>query len=64
MNSLAVCDIDGNYTNDLQFPELDNEKLILRQLSIFKNFKGTKLDIAFDDDYKGKIIDSDKNFAA
>lgn len=44
---IAICDIDGSFTNNLQFPELEDEKRTLRLLSALKNFKGARYDSAF-----------------
>ena len=45
--NIAICDIDGSYTNNLDMPVLEIEKKILRSLSALKNFKGAKFDSAF-----------------
>ena len=59
---LAICDIDGSFTNNLDFPELDDEKRILRSLSALKNFKGAKFDSAFHEMYQEELIQSDNRF--
>lgn len=59
---IAICDIDGSYTNNIQFPELEDEKKILRSLSALKNFKGAKFDSAFHEMYQEDLKNSDKQF--
>jgi len=53
---VAICDIDGSFTNNLPMPELEDEKRILRSLSALKNFKGAKFDSAFTEMYQEDLI--------
>ena len=59
---IAICDIDGSFTNNLNFPELEDEKRILRSLSALKNFKGAKFDSAFHEMYSEELKESDNRF--
>ena len=59
---IAICDIDGSFTNNLDFPELEDEKRILRSLSALKNFKGAKFDSAFHEMYQKDLVESGKRF--
>lgn len=59
---IAICDIDGSFTNNCEFPELEDEKRILRSLSALKNFKGAKFDSAFHEMYQEELANSDKLF--
>ena len=59
---IAICDIDGSYTNNIEFPELEGEKTFLRSLSALKNFKGAKFDSAFHEMYQEDLVTSDKKF--
>ena len=60
--NIAICDIDGSFTNNLDFPELEDEKRILRSLSALKNFKGAKFDSAFHEIYHEDLLAYDKRF--
>lgn len=59
---IAICDIDGSYTNNIEFPLLEDERTILRSLSALKNFKGAKFDSAFHEMYQEDLVTSDKKF--
>ena len=56
---IAICDIDGSYTNNLDFPQLEDEKRVLRSLSALKNFKGAKFDSAFHEMYQEDLKQCD-----
>ena len=51
MKNVAICDIDGSFTNNLEFPKLEDELNHLRILNSLKNYKVTKFDSAFTDQY-------------
>ena len=61
-DNIAICDIDGSYTNNLPLPALEDEKIILRSLSALKNFKGARYDSAFKEMYDADLKKSDTNF--
>lgn len=60
---MAICDIDGSFTNNLNFPELEDEKRMLRSLSALKNFRGAKFDSAYEESYAEEMKAQEKNFA-
>lgn len=62
-DNVAICDIDGSFTNNLKFPELEDEKRMLRSLSALKNFRGAKSDSAFEESYAEEMKAQEKNFA-
>lgn len=47
--NLAICDIDGNCTNEnqLRFPEMPNEKLVIKTLASIKNQVISQFDLAY-----------------
>lgn len=47
LNNLAIMDIDGCFSNSLEFPSLPFEQLHMRSLNTIKNFRLCKYDIAF-----------------
>ena len=34
---MAVCDIDGSFTNKIEFPEMEDEKNFIRSIMNLKN---------------------------
>lgn len=59
---IAICDIDGSFTNNLQLPELEDENTMLRSLSALKNFKGARYDSAFKEMHEEQLRNSDRTF--
>lgn len=59
---IAICDIDGSFTNNLQLPELEDENTMLRSLSALKNFKGARYDSAFKEMHEEQLRKSDRTF--
>ena len=59
---IAICDIDGSFTNNLELPELEDENSFLRSLSSLKNYKGARYDSAFKEMYEEDLRKSDENF--
>ena len=60
--NIAICDIDGSFTNNLEMPELEDENTMLRSLSALKNFKGARYDSAFKEMYEEDLRKSDESF--
>lgn len=61
-DNIAICDIDGSFTNNLVFPELENEKKIIRSISGIKNFRGSRFDCAFEENYANEVNEQERNF--
>ena len=59
---IAICDIDGSFTNNIDLPELENENIMLRSLSALKNFKGARYDSAFKEMYEDDLRLSQESF--
>ena len=62
MQNIAICDIDGSYTNNLDLPKLEDELHHLRTLNLLKNYKVTKFDSAFSDQYQAELDANHKTF--
>ena len=61
-DNVAICDIDGSFTNNLDLPELEDEKVFLRSLSALKNFRNLKFDVAFPESFADEMFQSEQNF--
>ena len=59
---IAICDIDGSFTNSIDLPELEDENIMLRSLSALKNFKGARYDSAFKEMYEEDLKLSNESF--
>ena len=62
MKNVAICDIDGSFTNNLEFPKLEDELNHLRILNSLKNYKVTKFDSAFTDQYQAELATNHRQF--
>ena len=47
--NMAVCDIDGSFSNDIQFKEMEEEKAYIRAIMGLKNHQISQFDNAFPD---------------
>ena len=60
--NLAICDINGNFTNDLVLPKIEDEFETLKILNSLKNYRVTKFDSAFPDQYEAELKVNHENF--
>ena len=59
---MAVCDIDGSFTNKLEFPEMEDEHNFIRSIMNLTNHHISQFDNAFPDQNADQIKEDDENF--
>ncbi len=59
---MAVCDVDGSFTNNMSFPEMEDEKNFIRSIMNLKNHQISQFDNAFCDQNADQKQEDDKNF--
>ena len=59
---MAVCDIDGSFTNDIKFKEMEEEKSYIRAIMGLKNHQISAFDNAFDDQNEDLYAGYKENF--
>lgn len=60
--AIAICDIDGSFTNNLDMPSLEDERSMIRTLNMLKNRRGYRSDGAFPELYQKDLKEADKHF--